>query len=220
MCGICGEYRFDRRPASLGAVERMMARLERRGPDQSGCFAEGGVALGHRRLSIIDLTWHGHQPMVDRHNGLALVFNGTIYNYRQLRETLLERGHQFFSTGDSEVILRGWQEWGEGCVERLHGMFAFAIHDAGSGELWLVRDRIGIKPLYWSAHRGAIRFASNWRPVTSTARSTRSPSTTSSPSTAWYRRRTPCSTASARSRPPPSCGSLPMASGGSVSTGD
>jgi asparagine synthase (glutamine-hydrolysing) len=161
MCGICGEYRFDRQPASLTAIEQMMGRLERRGPDQSGCFAEGALALGHRRLSIIDLSWHGHQPMVERHHGLSLVFNGTIYNYRELRAELIRLGQPFFSTSDTEVILRGWAEWGKGCVERLHGMFAFAIHDARSDQLFLVRDRIGIKPLYWSMDNHRLRFASN-----------------------------------------------------------
>jgi asparagine synthase (glutamine-hydrolysing) len=115
---------------------------------------DGPVALGHRRLAIIDLTERSRQPMVDASTGLALVFNGTIYNYPQLRAELIGKGHTFHSDGDTEVILRAYAEWGEDCVARLHGAFAFAIWDRLAGSLFLARDRLGIKPLYYSLDAG------------------------------------------------------------------
>ncbi len=138
----------------------MVARLERRGPDDEGTYTDGPVALGHRRLSIIDLSVRSSQPMVDKELGLVLVFNGTIYNYRELREQLRGKGYRFFSRGDSEVILKAWAEWGEDCPRHLHGMFAFAIRDLNKQTLFLARDRFGIKPLYYSVTRNGLRFAS------------------------------------------------------------
>ncbi len=160
MCGICGEVRFDGQFPDPGRIRRMLARLARRGPDDEGLYAEGPAALGHRRLAIIDLSEHAHQPMVDAEAGLAIVFNGTIYNYPALREELIARGHRFVSHGDTEVILKAYAEWGEQCVERLLGMFAFAIWNGRSETLFLARDRLGIKPLYYSQERGHFRFAS------------------------------------------------------------
>ncbi len=161
MCGICGELRLDGAPADLSAVERMMGQLARRGPDHGGSYSDGVLGFGHRRLSIIDLSIRSNQPMVDPELGLALVFNGAIYNYPELRRELTSLGYRFFSEGDSETILKAWHAWGEKCVERLHGMFAFAIWDAGKRVLFLARDRFGIKPLYWTADAGRLRFASN-----------------------------------------------------------
>ena len=161
MCGICGELRFDGAPADLTAIESMMERLARRGPDHGGSYSDGGLGLGHRRLSIIDLSSRSNQPMVDPELGLALVFNGTIYNYKELRAVLQGRGYRFFSDGDGEVILKAWHAWGEGCVEHLHGMYAFAVWDAIAKVLFLARDRFGIKPLYWTRDDGRFRFASN-----------------------------------------------------------
>ena len=161
MCGICGELRLDDSPADLGAVATMMETLERRGPDHGGSYSDGPLAMGHRRLSIIDLSIRSNQPMLDPELGLALVFNGTIYNYRALRQELEGKGYRFFSDGDSETILKAWHAWGEGCVERLHGMFAFAVWDASRRVLFLARDRFGIKPLYWSRQGDAFRFASS-----------------------------------------------------------
>lgn len=161
MCGIAGELRFDGAPPDRAAVERMSARLARRGPDAEGFWTDGPVAFGHRRLAIIDLSNHSHQPMVDAAAGLALVFNGTIYNYPELRTVLLDLGHTFFSDGDTEVILRAYAQWGEACVERLHGMFAFAIWDSAKQQLFLARDRLGIKPLYFARTDRFFRFASN-----------------------------------------------------------
>ncbi|HEY5602441.1 MAG TPA: N-acetylglutaminylglutamine amidotransferase [Gammaproteobacteria bacterium] len=161
MCGICGELRFDNQPASLETVHRMMDKLSRRGPDSAGDYRDGVLALGHRRLSIIDLSDRANQPMFDAALGLSIVFNGTIYNYPQLREELIKKGYTFFSHGDTEVIIKAFAEWGERCVERLHGMFAFAIWDSKQQILFLARDRLGIKPLYYSQTQQQFRFASN-----------------------------------------------------------
>jgi asparagine synthase (glutamine-hydrolysing) len=161
MCGIAGELRFDGVRPDMAAIERMNAALARRGPDGAGTWSEGPVAFGHRRLAIIDLSERSRQPMVDAELGLVLVFNGTIYNYPELRTVLHGRGHQFFSDGDTEVILRAYAEWGEACVERLHGAFAFAIWDGRRQQLFLARDRLGIKPLYFAHVAGGFRFASN-----------------------------------------------------------
>jgi asparagine synthase (glutamine-hydrolysing) len=161
MCGICGELRFDDQEPDLALLNRMLKRLARRGPDDEGCFTDGSLVLGHRRLAIIDLSERSHQPMVDPELGLALVFNGTIYNYRELRKQLLARGYRFFSDGDTEVILKAYAEWGERCVEHLLGMFAFALWDRDRHTLFLARDRLGIKPLYYSYGDGrSLRFAS------------------------------------------------------------
>jgi asparagine synthase (glutamine-hydrolysing) len=161
MCGICGELTFNGSAPDLAAVSRMTEELQRRGPDHSGSFSDGPLAFGHRRLAIIDLSEHANQPMVDQELGLALVFNGTIYNYRELRKELRGAGYHFFSEGDSEVILKAWHAWGESCVDRLHGMFAFAVWEEAGQRLFLARDRLGIKPLYYAVDGERLRFASN-----------------------------------------------------------
>lgn len=160
MCGICGELRFDKQPPDLDVIKRMTAMLVRRGPDAEGIFSGDAVAFGHRRLSIIDLSEHSKQPMVDETLHLALVFNGTIYNYKELRAELMTMGYDFFSEGDSEVILKAYHAWGKHCVERFYGMFAFAIWDMRGQTLFLARDRFGIKPLYYAADGAALHFAS------------------------------------------------------------
>ena len=161
MCGICGELRFDGGHPDLAAVGRMNARLERRGPDHEGSFSDGPLAFGHRRLAIIDLSESSNQPLVDGELKLALVFNGTIYNFRELRAELVELGYHFFSEGDSEVILKAYHAWGENCVKRFYGMFAFALWDMRRHTLFLARDRFGIKPLYYAMDGAKLRFASN-----------------------------------------------------------
>ncbi len=161
MCGICGELRFDGAAPDLAAIRRMSEKLARRGPDHAGSFNDGPLAFGHRRLSIIDLSAHANQPMVDAALQLALVFNGTIYNYRELRSELITLGYSFFSGGDSEVILKAYHAWGEQCVQRFLGMFAFAIWDRRSSRLFLARDRFGIKPLYLAQDGQRLRFASS-----------------------------------------------------------
>lgn len=160
MCGICGELRFDQSIPDMEALKRMTAQLARRGPDHEGFFNGGALAFGHRRLSIIDLSAHSDQPMVDDDLKLALVFNGTIYNYKELRTELVEMGYDFFSEGDTEVILKAYHAWGENCVQRFFGMFAIALWDMRDKSLWLVRDRFGIKPLYYTLDGVRLRFAS------------------------------------------------------------
>ncbi|MGI8535143.1 MAG: N-acetylglutaminylglutamine amidotransferase [Mycobacteriales bacterium] len=160
MCGFSGEVRRDGQPADVGAVARMTATMDDRGPDGSGLWSAGPVALGHRRLKVVDLTEHAAQPMVDAELGLTLVFNGMVYNYPQLRRELSELGYRFFSHGDSEVVLKAYAEWGEDFVDRLVGMFACAIVERDTGRVVLARDRLGVKPLYVAEVPGALRFAS------------------------------------------------------------
>lgn len=161
MCGICGELRFDGLTPDMATIGRMSNQLARRGPDNAGSYCHGPLAFGHRRLSIIDLSSHANQPMVDATLQLALVFNGTIYNYRELRTELRSMGYQFFSEGDSEVILKSYHAWGDQCVTRFKGMFAFCLWDQRSGQLFLARDRFGIKPLYLTQDSKRLRFASS-----------------------------------------------------------
>ncbi|MCG6897977.1 MAG: N-acetylglutaminylglutamine amidotransferase [Thiocapsa sp.] len=160
MCGICGEIRFDDSPIDLGALSAMSAAIIPRGPDGDGIWQQGRVALAHRRLSIIDLSNHAAQPMVDSELGLSIAFNGCIYNYQELRAELEGQGYRFFSHGDTEVVLKAFHAWGARCVDRFHGMFAFAVTERDSGRLTLVRDRLGIKPLYYAEVPGGLRFAS------------------------------------------------------------
>ena len=160
MCGFAGELRLDGRPADVAAVERMSDDLRRRGRDGSGLWQRGSLALAHRRLTIIDLSNAGEQPMVDSELGLSLVFNGCIYNYRALREELTGLGYRFFSTSDTEVILKAYHRWGTACVDRFLGMFAFVIAERDSGRVVMARDRLGIKPLYLARTGQRLRFAS------------------------------------------------------------
>jgi asparagine synthase (glutamine-hydrolysing) len=160
MCGFSGEIRLDGAVADVGAVARMAATMERRGPDGAGVYAQGSVALGHQRLKIIDLSDKAAQPMVDAELGLSIVFNGCIYNYPQLRRELTDLGYRFFSTGDTEVVLKAYHHWGPRFVDRLHGMFAFCIVERDTGRALLGRDRLGIKPLYLSRKGARLRFAS------------------------------------------------------------
>ena len=161
MCGICGEIRFDGSQPDIDALRAMNAVLGPRGPDASGIFQMNHLAAGHRRLKIIDLSEHAQQPMLDNELGLGIVFNGCIYNYRELRAELRSLGYRFFSNGDTEVIVKSYHAWGTGCVERFHGMFAFALWERDSGRLILARDRLGIKPLYLAETGNGIRFASS-----------------------------------------------------------
>lgn len=160
MCGICGEIRYDRSQPSINTLQSMNAAMVSRGPDAGGMFQMNHFAAGHRRLKIIDLSEHAQQPMVDNELGLGIVFNGCIYNYRELRVELRALGYRFFSDGDTEVILKSYHAWGNDCVERLQGMFAFAVWERDSGRLILARDRLGIKPLYIAELRNGLRFAS------------------------------------------------------------
>ncbi|WIB60293.1 N-acetylglutaminylglutamine amidotransferase [Curtobacterium sp. MCLR17_007] len=161
MCGLAGEIRFDGTAPDVVAVARMTGCMVHRGPDGDGLWARGPVALGHRRLSIVDLSTAGAQPMVVARLGLTIAYNGMVYNYRQLRDELHGKGHTFDSTSDTEVIVAAYAEWGTAFVEHLVGMFAIAIWEHASGRLVLARDRLGIKPLYVAPVPGGLRFASS-----------------------------------------------------------
>ena len=161
MCGICGQLRFDNKSVDSKDLNIMMSKIARRGPDSSGEWAQTGVGFGHQRLSIIDLSNHAHQPMEDQVLDLVLVFNGTIYNYKALRVELSKQGYEFFSQSDTEVILKAYHFWGKDCVLHLDGMFAFCIWDKKQQHLFVARDRMGIKPLYFNLTDQAFSFASN-----------------------------------------------------------
>lgn len=161
MCGIAGEIRFDGVAADRSAVVRMTEVMRSRGPDAEGLWACGPAAFGHRRLKIIDLSDAAAQPMVDAELRLTVVFNGCVYNYRELREELSQAGYRFFSTSDTEVIGKAYHRWGTACVDHFLGMFAFAVYEQDSGTVVLGRDRLGIKPLYLAETRGRLRFASS-----------------------------------------------------------
>ncbi|TLX59508.1 N-acetylglutaminylglutamine amidotransferase [Stutzerimonas nosocomialis] len=161
MCGIAGELRFDNQPASLAAIERITHHLTSRGPDACGFHSHGPLALGHRRLKIMDLCEASGQPMVDSALGLSMVFNGAIYNYPELRAELESLGYRFFSDGDTEVLLKGFHAWGEALLPRLNGMFVFAIWERDKQQLFIARDRLGVKPLYLSRTDQRLRFASS-----------------------------------------------------------
>ncbi|GAA5059803.1 N-acetylglutaminylglutamine amidotransferase [Streptomyces similanensis] len=161
MCGLSGEIRFDGGQPDIAAVERMTDRLAPRGPDGRGLWSQGPVALGHRRLKIIDLSESGAQPMADPRARLTGVFNGCVYNYRELREELRGLGHRFFSESDTEVVLKAYRQWGTACVERFYGMFAFVVVEQDTGRVVMARDRLGVKPLYLAETPERLRFASS-----------------------------------------------------------
>ncbi|MGI8459392.1 MAG: N-acetylglutaminylglutamine amidotransferase [Propionibacteriaceae bacterium] len=160
MCGLTGELRFDGQRADVAALVRCCDVLARRGPDGDGMWSSGPVALAHRRLKIIDLSTTGSQPMIDSDLGLAVVFNGCLYNYPELLAELRGQGYRFFGHSDTEVLLKAYAAWGTDCVDHFTGMFAFAIHEIRTGRLVLGRDRLGIKPLYLDHTVDRLRFAS------------------------------------------------------------
>ena len=161
MCGICGKMNHD--PSLFvdeRGIRRMLSTLVHRGPDDEGTYVEGPVGLGHRRLSIIDLTESGHQPMSNEDGTLWIVFNGEIYNFIELRDGLVSKGHRFMSRTDTEVILRLYEEEGVECIRKLRGMFAFALWDRRNRLLFLARDRVGKKPLFYRNDGKSFLFAS------------------------------------------------------------
>jgi asparagine synthase (glutamine-hydrolysing) len=161
MCAIAGIIWSDpKRPAALSEVDTMCKVLYHRGPDDGGVYVDGAVALGHRRLSIIDLSMGGHQPMVSSDGSLIIVYNGEIYNFLELRRELEDAGRVFRSDSDTEVILHAYDYWGEACVSHFHGMWAFALFDRRKREILLSRDRFGIKPLYYYHDNEVFAFAS------------------------------------------------------------
>src|SRR5215469_4311308 len=158
MCGIAGFVLRDMQ-AELAAVRAMCDQIRHRGPDDEGFYLEGGCALGMRRLSIIDLSG-GHQPIANEDRSVWVVFNGEIYNYRELRSSLEARGHRFQTNSDTEILVHLYEQEGPEGVARLRGMFAYAIWDARRRRLFLTRDRFGKKPLYYAILPGGIYFAS------------------------------------------------------------
>ena len=165
MCGIAGQFNFQRRePVERETIERMAGSIAHRGPDDEGFFVAGPVGLGFRRLSIIDLAG-GHQPMSDAEGTVWVIFNGEIYNYRELRAELQSKGHQFRTNSDTEVIVHGYKEWGTEVFNHLNGMFGLAIWDVQKERLILARDAMGIKLIYYKIDNGALTFGSEIRPI-------------------------------------------------------
>jgi len=160
MCGIVGMIGLNGRHANRGILEAMSAAIRHRGPDDSGSYVDGSVGLASRRLSILDLSSTGHQPMLSPDGQTVLAFNGEIYNYIELRDELQASGHNFRSTGDSEVLLHAYLEWGRECLDKLNGMWAFLIYDARQRKLFGSRDRFGKKPLYYYRSRDEVFFGS------------------------------------------------------------
>lgn len=159
MCGIAGIITLDGSAVSRHELDNMTDVLAHRGPDGRGTHVQENVGLGHRRLSIVDLAG-GSQPMTSDNNDISITYNGEIYNHVELRQELEREGHRFHTRCDTEVVLRGYETWGQACVHRFRGMFAFAIHDSTTRQLFLARDRLGIKPLYYSVDPRRIAFAS------------------------------------------------------------
>ncbi len=165
MCGICGQFNFKSgEPVEPESVHRMTLSMTHRGPDDEGFFFSGSLGLGFRRLSIIDLAG-GHQPMSDQEGAVWVVFNGEIYNFQELKRELQERGHQFLTSCDTEVIVHGYKEWGMDVLNRLNGMFGLAVWDVEKRRLLLARDAMGIKPLYYQIENGRLMFGSEVRPI-------------------------------------------------------
>src|SRR3989441_10048841 len=160
MCGIAGfasPYRLDDGATARGVAMRDI--ITHRGPDDAGLHRDAHAVLAHRRLSIVDLST-GHQPLANEDESIWIVFNGEIYNHAQIRRDLEARGHQYKTRSDTETIVHAYEQWGDDCVRRLRGMFAFAMWDARRRRLLLVRDRLDIKPLYWAMAGNVLLFGS------------------------------------------------------------
>ncbi|MEL6150199.1 MAG: asparagine synthase (glutamine-hydrolyzing) [Chloroflexota bacterium] len=163
MCGITGLYHTDGQPADAHTVQRMIDLLAHRGPDGDGVWTQGSVGFGHRRLAILDVSTAADQPM--HYDDCTLTFNGELYNFKDVRQHLEALGHTFHTTGDTEVLLHAYREWGIDCVTRFNGMFAFALWDNREQLLWLVRDRLGIKPLFYAVTDGHVAFGSEIKSI-------------------------------------------------------
>lgn len=165
MCGLCGVVHLDGEPVLPNQVAAMVGALRHRGPDDMGVHVEGGVGLGHARLSVLDLSSGGHQPMADEHQRATIVYNGEVYNFRELRRELELAGHPFRSRSDTEVVLRSYLQWGVGAFKKFSGMFAVGIWDQPKRRLVLARDRFGIKPLYYRNEGNRLYFASEIKSI-------------------------------------------------------
>jgi len=160
MCGIAGIFNLNGKPVSVVALRTMTDAIAHRGPDGEGFYTDSFIGFGHRRLAIIDLSPTGHQPMITRDGQYAITYNGEVYNFQELRLELEALGYQFHSRTDSEVVLYAYAEWGEKALDKFNGMFAFAIWDRQRQELFLARDRYGIKPLYYTLQGSTFLFGS------------------------------------------------------------
>ncbi len=161
MCGICGFVGFED-----STLLRKMSKLQRhRGPDNAGFFIDKNVSLASQRLSIIDVGG-GNQPIFNEDKSIAVVFNGEIFNFRELRKILETKGHEFYTESDTEVLVHSYEEWGNAFLEKLNGQFAFALFDSNREKLLLARDRFGIKPLFYSFYGGKFFFSSEIKPLT------------------------------------------------------
>jgi asparagine synthase (glutamine-hydrolysing) len=165
MCGIAGVLNFNAEPVAREAVKRMTDAVAHRGPDGEGVFVDGNVGLGHRRLSIIDLSPAGRQPMATGDGRYVVTYNGELYNFRELRAELEALGRRFRSRSDTEVLVEAWGEWGVEALDRFNGMFAFAVWDRREKTLTLARDRYGIKPLYYARRNGTFVFGSEVKAI-------------------------------------------------------
>ena len=166
MCGIAGKFNYKvQKTVPQSLIKKMCDKMAYRGPDDHGEYVQGPVGLGHRRLSIIDLSEKGHQPMATADAGLWIVFNGEIYNFLKLRKDLIKKGYSFKSDTDTEVILYLYREYGEECLQYLRGMFAFAIWDTDTASLFLARDPIGKKPLFYYTNGESLIFASEIKSI-------------------------------------------------------
>lgn len=160
MCGIVGILNFDSGPVNRNILAKMLDNLRHRGPDGEGQYIDGPLGLGHRRLSILDLSAAGQQPMGNANQTVWITYNGEIYNYQELRKELEPKGYEFRSQTDTEVILHAYEEWGIDCLKMFNGIFAFGLWDARAQRLWLARDRIGVKPLFYAHYPSFFAFAS------------------------------------------------------------
>ena len=163
MCGIAGLINLtceSLNESHIAIVRNMTDAIKHRGPDDGDAYADGCVVLGHRRLSIIDIAT-GHQPMFNEDATVCVVFNGEIYNFADVRNELIALGHTFKTKSDTEIIVHGWEQWGESAVHKFRGMFAFVLWDKSSRSVWIARDRLGVKPLYYGITRdGILAFGS------------------------------------------------------------
>src|ERR671933_568803 len=165
MCGIAGVLYFDGTAAQPEILKPMTDVIAHRGPDGEGIYTSGAVGLGHRRLAILDLSPAGKQPMSNEDGTIWVTFNGEIYNFGEIRQELSDRGHKFRSQTDTEVIVHAYEEWGTDCLKRFNGMFAFGLWDEKKRCLWLVRDRLGVKPLFYCHSSRFLLFGSEIKAI-------------------------------------------------------
>ena len=176
MCGILGIVNIkNREKVTIGLVKKLTNLMKHRGPDDFGFFSEDSIGFGHRRLSILDLSKKGNQPMQDRDKNIVITFNGEIYNYLEIREELLKKGYKFNSNTDTEVVINAYKEWGIKSLKRFNGMFAFALHDKKEKTTYIIRDRLGIKPLFYAFFDGRIIFASEIKSIVNFPKFKKSP---------------------------------------------